>query len=133
MAARVDADIAARSGDYRYALITIGANNFGGALPPQATFEADLAYTLDAIHTAWPATRLGVALPWSRTYDAQADTLATWIANVLSTRSWAFAGPDERVYLKGADDGATYTVDGVHPNAAGYALAAARWQTSMGY
>ena len=137
LAARVVSDLSSRPAmdgmSYQNVLITVGANDVA-ALPAQATWEADMATLLDAINAKWPTARVFVANAWRRNYGAQCDTIAGWLNNVLATRgAWAFVGPDERVYLENGDDGATYTTDGVHPNTAGYILAAAQWQTVLGY
>jgi hypothetical protein len=119
--ARIDSDLALLlwGGNYGYALITIGANDVS-ALPSEAGWNSNLAYVLDAIHTWAPQARVGVALPWRRSYLAECNTLAGRIASVIGTRSWAFIGPDERIYLEGGDDGAAETADGIHPTAAFY-------------
>lgn len=134
MKALVDADMAAWASDpVQSVLFNLGANEMG-ILPAQATWEANLAYILDAFHAKWPAVKVYLMRPWRRGYAADANTLATWINNVVTARAaWAFNGPDERVFLENGDDGVTYTSDGVHPNAAGYALTATQWQTALGY
>jgi lysophospholipase L1-like esterase len=121
--AQIDADLASASrrpgSTYSYALITIGANDVA-ALPAEAAWNANLAYVLDAIHAWAPQARVGVALPGRQGFDAECATLAARIRTVLATRSWAFEGPDEQVYLKGADNYVTNTTDGVHPTTAFY-------------
>jgi len=137
LVARVASDLATRPAmdgmSYQNVLITIGANDVI-SLPAQATWKADTATLLDALHAKWPNAKVYVAQAWRRGYAASCNSLATWLGNVLSTRGgWAFVGPDERVYLENGDDGATYTDDGVHPNNAGYILAAAQWKAILGY
>lgn len=134
-AATIAADIAAMGyvATMKQILVNLGANDVG-ALPAEAAWEANLATILDAMNAAWPAAKVYVMRPWRRGYAAECDTVATRIGHVLATRgAWAFVGPDERVFLENGDDGATYTVDGIHPNAAGYALTAAQWKTALGY
>ncbi len=100
----------------------------------QASFEADLAYTLDAMHTAWPYCKVGVSKVWLRNYDAQANTMAGWIDNVLATRSaWVTVSDDERVWMKGADNGAAMTLDGIHCSIAGDAERVNQLKAWMGY
>lgn len=124
---------AAPAGDYSYVLVNYGANDVN-SLPAQATWQADLGTILDTAHTSMPRANIYVMLPWRRGFDASCDTLATWIGNVVATRSpWAHIGPDERIWLKGADDGATNTVDGTHYSVAGHTAAAAQWKTALGY
>ena len=138
LAARVAADMndrPAKDGmSYQHVLITLGVNDFP-AMPAEAAYKADLATILDTIHAKWATTKVYVALPWGRNYDAQADIMAPWITAVIGARAaWAFVGPDERVWMKGADNGATMTVDGIHPSTpAGRIEGAARWQTIIGY
>lgn len=128
----VDVDIAGVQNKPLYALLNYGAIDVA-AMPVQATYEADLAYILDAIHIAWPSCRVGVARVWRRTYGTECNTLAGYISNVVTPRNaWAFLGPDERVFLENGDNGVTYTTDGTHPNHAGYVLTAAAWKTAMG-
>jgi hypothetical protein len=135
---RIDADLATMLGpasvNVTRILFNLGVTNFA-ALPAQATWEADYAYLLDALHAKYPAALIYCARPWAVGYDAEADTLAGWLATVVAARSpWAQLGHDERVWLKGADNGATMTSDGVHYSyPAGFAAAAAQWMTALGY
>lgn len=136
MKALVDADIAARPADewIGYLLFNLGVNDVAQGLPSQAVWEANLAYILDAFHAKWPNIQVYVARPWYRANPAGCDTIAGWIANVVTARAgWATLGPDERVWLEGGDDGATMTSDGTHYSAAGLIENAAQWQTVMGY
>lgn len=132
IAGTVAADIASHAANVpREVLISMGSNNICAGAP---TFEADYATILDAINAAWPSARVFVTKSWIRNYDACADIHATAVDTVLSTRgAFAFVGPDERVILKGADNGATNTVDGVHASPAGSAALAAEWMTLLGY
>jgi lysophospholipase L1-like esterase len=71
--------------------------------------------------------------PWRRTYGAECSTLKTWIADLVAANPGvAFSGPDEGGFLENGDDGATYTGDGVHPNAADYTLTASEWVSVLG-
>ena len=135
--ALIDADLAAmpEAGTQwlRWVLVNFGAND-ALSLPAQATWEANLAYYLDALHAKYPAAQIFVARPWRRGYGGECDDLADWIDNVLASRSaWAFVGPDERVYLENGDDGATYTLDGVHYNGPGSIVTAQQWLSLLGY
>lgn len=135
-AASIDASLALYSStthQVRWVLVNLGANDANDGVV-EATWKTGLAYILDAINTKWPNALVYVMRPWTRGYNTECDAFATWIAAVISTRStWAFAGPDERVFLENGDDGVTYTSDGTHPTTAGYALTAAQWQAVMGY
>lgn len=112
-------------------LLSMGSNNICAGQP---TFESDYGTILDAINAAWPSARVFVTKSWIRNYDACADVHATAVDAVLATRgAFAFVGPDERIILKGVDNGATYTIDGVHASPAGSAALAADWMTRLGY
>lgn len=115
-------------------LLNLGVNDILTGLPTEATWIANYQTILDAIHTKWPAVRVGLMLPWLRGYDADSDTVAARIATVQASRStFTFIGPDERVWLKGADNGTTMTTDGIHYSTAGKAECAAQWKTALGY
>lgn len=135
VAASINATLAGMTGtqDPEWLLLNLGANDLSGGTT-QAAYETAMGEILDAAKAKWPSLKSKVMRPWRRGYDAQSATMATWVANVVSTRSaWASTGPDEAVFLKSSDDGATYTDDGLHPNLAGYTLTAAQWQAAMGY
>jgi lysophospholipase L1-like esterase len=129
----IDARLASAVGTPNYILYNLGANDVT-AMPAQATWEADTAYILDAMHTKWPSAHVYLMRPWRRTFLTECNTLATWQLNVLATRSaWAHVGPDERVFLENGDDGARYTSDGVHPRIQeGYVYTAAQWKIALG-
>lgn len=115
--------------------INLGANDFvngGAAAGNQANWIGQYQAVIDQLHGQCPGARIGIVQPWSRNWDTESDRLAAWIPSVVSGRAWAYVGPDERVILKGADNGATYTVDGIHPTAGGYGLEAAAWITAFG-
>lgn len=132
--AAIDADIAAATGTPEYICLNIGANDIAGVMPAEADFKTDLTYILDALNTEWPAAKIYVMRPWVKGDDADSDTLDGWIDTVIATRpTFAYAGPDERVFIKSTDNGATYmSVDNIHPNSLGYALTARQWTADMG-
>ena len=69
---------------------------------------------------------------WRTGQDANCLTMATWIDTVVATYGGqVFVGPNENVWLENGDNGATYTSDGVHYNAAGNAENAAQWQAIL--
>lgn len=118
--------VANLAGDIRV-LINLGVNDML-ALPAEATWTANYLTILDAIHEKWPTARVYLMRPWARTQDANSDTVAGWVAAIVAARSsFVSIGPDERIWLKGADDGATMTTDGTHYSAAGNTAAATQW------
>jgi lysophospholipase L1-like esterase len=126
--------IAAATQTPDWILVNTGINDTNAPATLQAAFEASYGSLLDKLHTAWPSARILVTYPWARNLDAACDTMAGWIDNVLATRSpWAVIGDDERVWMKGADNGATMTNDGIHPNKAGNAEKVNQVITAMGY
>lgn len=133
-AAGITSGLAGVTNNVRWALINLGANDVS-ALPAEATWKADMATILDAINAKWPLAKVYIMRPWRQGEAADCNSLATWIADIVAARSsWAFVGPDERVFLENGDDGATYTSDGVHPtDPAGYLLTVDQWKTVLGY
>lgn len=125
-------DLAANAFDPDYVLINLGANDMV-ALPTEAQWTGDLGYIVDAMHRRWPLARVLLMRPWRRSFETAADTLAAWITETIATRPWCALGPDEQVFLKGDDNGASLTVEGVHPNHAGHLATAAAWQAAMGF
>lgn len=117
-----------------YVLVNIGAND-ATAGTSEANFKTAYGSILDKCHTKYPAAEIHCMLVWVRDYLSQCNSINTWIAAVIADgrSSWAFVGPDERVFLEGGDNGVTYTADGVHPNHAGYLLTAQKWQEAMGF
>jgi lysophospholipase L1-like esterase len=113
-------------------LFNLGANDVA-ALPAEATWKADMGTILDAMNAKWPSAQIYIMRPWKRDEAADCNSLATWIGDIVTARStYCHLGPDERVFLEGGDDGATYTADGIHPNAAGYTLTANQWISVAG-
>lgn len=105
-----------------WVLINIGANGW---------VEADVQYTLDAIHAAWPNAQARLTGVWKNT---GIQVSAAQIASACTGRTaWCAMGADEFVYLKGSDNGASETYDGQHYSAFGARQAAAAWRTALGY
>lgn len=140
-ASNIDSDLAARTDNPIVVLINLGVNDYDSLQLGQTNqWKTDYAYILDALHTKWPSVPIYCARVWgrSRMTDAPPAYSLTYLddvllPDVLSTRSWALLGIDERNLLPDDDDGATYTDGGIHPNPAGYALEAAAWKTVLGY
>ena len=119
------------AGAYQIALLNWGANDTATS---ETNFKNSLTSVIDQVHTKAPAAKIYIMYPWRRGYDAQCASMHTWIDAVIATRSaYAYAGPDEAVWMKGADDGATMTSDGTHYSAAGEAEAVVQWLTVLGY
>ena len=116
-------------------MLNWGANEMVWAgLPAEATWRGYYTTILDAIHAKWPDATCYLMRPWAQGQDADAATLSGWISTVVAARSsFAAVGPDEAVWLKGVDDGATNTTDGVHYSTAGHAAAVTAWLTVLGY
>ena len=108
-------------------LVNLGANDFA-AMPAIATWESEYGQILDAIHAKWPTARVYVALAWRQNQDANANTAAASIATLVAARSsWASLGHDERVWMKGSDNGATMSYDGTHYSTAGNTEIVNQW------
>jgi hypothetical protein len=105
-----------------WVLINIGANGW---------VEADVQYTLDAVHTAWPNAQVRLTGVWK---NAGVQVSSAQISSACAGRtSWCAMGADEAVYLQGSDNGASETYDGQHYSAFGAKQAAAAWRTALGY
>lgn len=99
--------------------INFGANDVG-SLPAEAVWEANYQIIIDAARVKWPSARIYLSRPWRQGYDAACDTVATRLAHLAAAHpTYVFVADDERVWLKGSDDGATMTTDGIHYSAAG--------------
>ena len=114
-------------------LINLGVNDITTTLPSESTWNANYLTIIDAIHVKWPTAKVYLMRPWlhgnpSPSYDTECNTVADRIASIISERSsFVFAGPDERVWLKGSDDGASMTTDLTHYNAAGNTEVVNQW------
>ena len=107
-------------------LINLGAND--GPTTVEATWKADYQYIIDALLVKWPDAKIYLAKPWSRGCDVWRDTQAGWIDDIIALYSGnVLVGHDERVWMKGADNGDTMTVDGVHYSTAGHEECKNQW------
>ena len=147
----IDLALAAAVGTPNYILCNLGVNDtryeegtahsgatHGGPFD-FATWITNYEYILDAFHTKWPNAQIYIMRPWCATADvptrpADFGTMDdTSIPAIIAARSsFCFLGPDERGFLQGSDNGATYTIDGVHPTPGGYQLTASQWKNMMG-
>lgn len=118
----------------RFVLVNIGVNDIANGLPAEATWRADFGVVLDAIHAKYPNALVYSMRPWMIGQDAASTTLAGWIAAEEATRAaWALPGPDEQVWAKAGDNGATNYSDAVHYSVAGNAACVTAWETVLGY
>lgn len=129
--AYVDANLAGEYQTPRWAIINIGANDLW-LLPAQAAWQADLKGVIDPLRARWPGVQIWIAKPWRRGKTSASNTLAGWIDTVIATyTTGVYPGPDERVWLEGGDDGATYTTDGTHYSPAGHVECARQWLAAI--
>lgn len=120
--------------DTNVAVLCNWGSNDSVVMPTEATFKANYLSIIDAVSAKWPTAKAYLTRPWRRGYDANCDTLATWIAAVVAARPGvAFVADDERVWMKGADNGATMSNDGAHYSAAGQAEKVVQARTVLGY
>jgi hypothetical protein len=115
-----------------YALINLGVN--GMPTQEETATKTYYQYIIDALHTKWPAIKIYLTKPWMRGYDTESTTLAGWIDDLIAANPGVcFVADDESIWLKGADNGATMTVDGVHYSVAGEAEKTNQMVTVLGY
>jgi lysophospholipase L1-like esterase len=131
--ATIDADLAAATGTPEYVLWNLGAND-AAALPTEVQFKADAQYMIDAFRAKWATTPIYITMVWRASAAANCDIINGWYGDVIAANPGVcFAGPDERITLKGTDNGATYTADLLHPNALGYCQRVApAWRSILG-
>jgi len=116
----------------QYVLIDLGVNNISNQI--EGNVKADMATIIDAIVLKWPAIKIYITKPWMRGQDAAATTLAGWLDDVIALYPGiCFSADNENTWLKGADDGATMTIDGVHYSTAGNTEKINRMKTALGY
>lgn len=131
-AAAIDADLAAYTGHAPDSvLVNLGVNGMCGQT--ESDWKTGMAYLIDAYHAKWPKATVYITDPWSIWGGAACNNLATWNGDLVATRSWAYSGDDERVWLEGGDNGATMTYDGVHYSTAGNAEKVTQMMTVLGY
>lgn len=116
----------------KYALINLGVND--GSSPDETTWKTNYQYIIDAVHTKWSEAKIYIAKPWKLNTDAKAITMAGWIDDLITANSGVcYEGHNEYVWLKGTDNGATYTSDGTHYSDAGKIEVINQWMAALGY
>lgn len=129
----IDAGLAALTTTPSYIFINEGVNETA-LTAIESSYKSDYQYVLDAIHTKFPTAQIRMSNVWKRNWDVTVNAnVNQWIDDLVALNSsFCTAGDDERVWLENGDDGATYTTDGVHYNAAGATEKAAQLVTILG-
>lgn len=97
-------------------------------------WKANYQAIIDTIHARWPSVLIYLTRPWRSTGGTHWDDIAGYIDDLVAANpTFVFVGDDERVWVKGADNGATMTTDGVHYSAAGEAEAVLQKKAVLGY
>lgn len=125
----------------QFVVTTLGVNDLGfgasqsGSNPLNETiWTTQYLSIIDQIRAQWPAVPIYIELPWKVGFDGWCADLHTWIVNdIVPARSGLHAGADEAIVLKGSDNGASETLDGVHPSTTGNAAIAAALQSATGH
>ena len=113
-------------------LINLGTDDFSAFnINYGATWIPVYLEIVDGVRIKWPLATFYIARPWMINNDANAVFANTWINTIVASRSGLFLGPDEAVYYKGSDNGASETVDGIHPSVLGETLIANAWQSVL--
>jgi lysophospholipase L1-like esterase len=130
--------LAAAVGTPDYILSNLGTNDCVVSGADEAwyhdTWKTGYLYVIDQIHAKWPNARIYLTKVWRRSYGTFCGYMNDVIEEIIAERPpFVFAGDNETVWLENGDDGATYTSDGIHYNAAGETKAAQMKQAAMGY
>jgi len=113
--------------------MNLGANDMM-SLPAEAAWITNYQGIIDATHIKWPLAKIYISKPWTRNHDADAITVAGRIDTLIAANSgFCFAADDESGWLKGADNGAAMTLDGVHYSTAGDTEKINQMVTVLGY
>jgi len=121
-AGTIDAVLATVPWVQKSVLINLGVNDIAAGLPSETAWKASYQYIIDAIHTKYPSAKIYLTTPWMRGQAAGVALVAGYISDLITANTGVcFAGDDERGWYEGGDDGATMTIDGVHPSVAGNA------------
>lgn len=94
------------------------------------TWQADTLYIVDAIHAKWPSAQIKLVKEWNScqyfAYESEREAV------IAARPTFCSDGIDQGVVLGAGDCGATYTSDGIHPNAAGALRMAQAWKALLG-
>jgi len=137
IAAAIDSFLTAHTlnskNDYNIFLINLGTGDlFYGT--SEADYKTAMLYIVDAVKVKYPNAICFISKPWRRGYNTEATTMAGWVDDIVAARStFCYVGDDENVWMKGADDGATMTFDGVHYSVAGDLAKEAAVRAVLGY
>lgn len=115
-------------------LFDLGVNDsIVGPMPTQANWKSDWLIMIDLVRTHWPNTPIYIMTWWggNGSQPTDADTEAGWMADMIAARANVYQGPDERIWYKGADNGATNTYDGTHQSLAGNIAETAAWMAVL--
>ena len=119
------------AGSCLHVLVNLGANEMA-SMPSAATWKANYWTLIDAIVAQQPGALVYPVKPWYRGKDSEALTMAGWVDDVIAQRPTVTRlGHNEYRWLRGADDGATMTTDGVHYSAAGQTECTAQWMAAI--
>lgn len=141
VALAIDDALAAALGTPSSVVLNIGSADLP-ELPDEGDWKSDYGYILDALQVQWPDVPIFVTIPWQAGYDDNADTLAGWLADVLSAGGIGLGFPDVVV---GSDERITLQRDGVinplptrmynddAPNTAGHTALGGRYLTALGF
>jgi hypothetical protein len=95
--------------------ILLSEVTYGNYVGQEAAYQAALGVTLDALHAKYQSALIYVSRTWHQGADAESDDWAARIGVEVAARpDFARLGDDERVWGKGADNGATNYSDGTH-------------------
>jgi hypothetical protein len=95
----------------------------------EAAYKAAYVTIIDALHAKDDDAKIYLASPWKRGFDTSAALWKSWNADLVALYPGiCVVGVDESIVIKGSDDGATMTVDGIHYSVSGSAAMSAAWK-----
>jgi lysophospholipase L1-like esterase len=112
-AAQYLADSSSSLGYFERIGIQLGEHDMVGSTTSSIGTNATLL--VDAINAKFPSAKLYIDFPWALPADANYASAKSQLQAVIAARSsFCFAGVDQGVVLKGGDNGASETSDGIH-------------------